>query len=228
VQRFQVCRAEISTAAACRCFAAERRCWPAIFLLRSDAAELIAMHCCVLRFTFVAAVFLVLLLCAPSLSAPSAAQCDHAYRSALQHGDASITSVLEECALHYRSQQLLRVLALAHARSPSSAAASKLQVLLGLMPSDAVLLHTAAAVYMRVGHRLWAALALTRAVMLAQGADSVVADKFAGDAARQWDALQRDDAARRQVSEISGCCENQQPSRLCAKHFVESDKFLGM
>ena len=166
--------------------------------------------------------------CAPALSQPSAAECESAFRSASQNGDAASLSVLDVCALHYRSEQLLRALALAHARHPSAASAAKVQQLIALLPSDVVLLQAAAAIYMRSGHALWAALAMTQAALAVDGTGTAAADTFVSGAAKQWDSLQRDRAAHKHVSEISSCCENQEPSRSCSKHFVDAPKFIGM
>ena len=174
------------------------------------------------------ALCVLIALCAPSLSLPSTALCESSYHSALQHGDASSMSALEACALHYRSEQLLRALALAHARHPSAASAAKVQQLIALLPSDVVLLQAAAAIYMRSGHALWAALAMTRAALAVDTAGTATADSIVSGAAKQWDSLQRDRAAHKHVSAISGCCENQEPSRSCSKHFVDAPKFIGM
>jgi hypothetical protein len=196
------------------------------------AKAMVFTRCSVMRLHFLVTASALLALCVSSLAPPTAQHCDGAYRAALQRSDASTISTLELCAQHYRSEPLLRALALVHAQHPSPAAAAKVQALLALLPSDAVLLHTAAIIYARIGHQLWAALAMTRAALHeqlhVQSTGIAAGDKFVGDAARQWDLLHRDQSAHRQMAGISSCCENQEPSRACAKHFVESPKFIGM
>ncbi len=175
------------------------------------------------------AAFLLLAHCSSGLSDPaSAADCENAYRSAMQHGDASSVAVLDECALHHRSVKLLRSLALVHAQHPSPASVAKVQQLLLMLPSDQVLLSAAAAVYRRSGQVLWAALAISQAALAHKGASNQVAHKHVTEAAEHWDVLQANNAAHAQLSAIAQCCNNQQPSPSCSRHFVESPKFIAM
>jgi hypothetical protein len=179
------------------------------------------------------AVFLLLAPCTCALSElVSAAECDSAYRSAMKHGDASSVQVLEECARHHRSVKSLRSLALLHAQHPSPAAAEKVQQLLLMLPSDPIMLYAAAAVYRRSGQALWAALAMSQAALAHRDAgDQVhveVADKHVSEAAEHWDMLQANAAARAQLSAIAKCCENQQPSASCSRHFGDAPKFIAM
>ena len=173
-----------------------------------------------------AAACLLALGAAAAPAPPSAAQCESAYRSALQHGDAASVSALDACALHHRSEQLLRALAVVHARRPSPAALAKVQQLLALRPADAIILHAAAAVYRASGHALWAALAATQAAFVSDGADGDVGDKRVAEAAARWDELQ--EGASRQLKAVASCCEAQQPSPSCSKHFEDSVKFIAM
>ena len=175
------------------------------------------------------AVFLLLAPCTCALSElVSAAECDSAYRSAMKHGDASSVQVLEECARHHRSVKSLRSLALVHAQHPSPAAAAKVQQLLLMLPSDPVMLYAAAAVYRRSGQALWAAIAMSQATLAHRDVGNQVADKHVSEAAEHWDMLQANAAARAQLSGIAKCCDNQQPSASCSRHFGDAPKFIAM
>ena len=166
--------------------------------------------------------------CAPALSQPSTAECESAFRSASQNGDAASLSTLDVCALHYRSEPFVRMLAVAHARHPSPPAAAKVQQLLTLLPSDPVLLQSAAAIYRRSGQLLWAALAKTRAAFAGDGTGSAAADERVSDAAVQWDELQQNRASRAQFKTMSNCCEEQHPSPSCSKYFAQSAAYIAM
>jgi hypothetical protein len=69
---------------------------------------------------------------------------------------------------------------------------------------------------------------MTQAALAVHVAGDDLAVKLVGEAARQWDSLQRDGQMHKRVSAISGCCENQEPSHSCSKHFVDAPKFIGM
>jgi hypothetical protein len=158
---------------------------------------------------------------------PSAAQCDSAYRSALQRGDAASVSTLDACAIHYRTEQLIHALAVIHARKPSPAALGKVQQLLALRPSDALLLQAAAAVYRAGGHAIWAALTATQAAFVSNSQDGNAGDKLVSEAAARWDEVQEGGGGAR-LKAAASCCEGQHPSPSCSKHFADSVKFIAM
>jgi hypothetical protein len=162
-----------------------------------------------------AAVGLLLSLHSSAAAPPSLADCDVAHQP-----NVGSIATLEACALHYRSEKLLRLLAFAHARRPSAHSAAKVQQLLALLPSDPILLYAAAAIYRQSGHGLWAALAMSQSALAESGTGSLVVERWVEEAAGLWEQLQLGDAAK--------CCDNQEPAAACLNYFSEAEKFISM
>ena len=164
-------------------------------------------------FQHLVAVGLLLSLHSSAAAPPSLAECDVAHQP-----NVGSIATLEACALHYRSEKLLRLLAFAHARRPSAHSAAKVQQLLVMLPSDPVLLYAAAAIYRQSGHGLWAALAMSQSALADSGTGSVAVERWVEEAAGLWEQLQLGDAAK--------CCDNQEPAAACLNYFSEAKKFI--
>jgi hypothetical protein len=197
-----------------------RRCCEAGFFGdRCEVSFLLMIH-----FELLAAACLLLSLHSSATAPPSLSECGLAHQSYLQLNDSPSIATLEVCATHYRSEETLRLVALAHARRPSASSAAKVQQLLALRPADSILLHAAAAIYRQSGHGLWAALAMSQSVFAYSSIGSLAVERRMEEAAAMWDDVQQSAHA----SAAAKCCDNQEPSSACSEHFSDAAKFIAM